>query len=166
MSPQRPRMMIFIPLDRDTATAVRSIGRTDERLIGYAATGQLINAHGYRTDEREDADYAAQLYASIAGIARSADDRRLVVAADVPIAGVSDHADDADYGSVGVRGLDWADVTAVFVDDNDAAEAVGLARKSIQAQPDAGLAGWVELPAVTALTDSHELLWHTPDEAW
>lgn len=165
-SPQRPRMMIFIPLDRGTASAVRETGRIDQALVGYAATGQLITAHGYRTDEREDADYAAQLYASIAGLARSTDNRRLVLAADVPIATVSDHTEDADYGSVGVRGLAWADVSAVFVDENDAAEAVSLARKSIDDQPDAGLATWADLPAVIALTDNHELLWYTPDEEW
>lgn len=166
MNRQQPRMMIFVPLDRDTALRLRASGSSDRRWVGYAATRALINAHGYRADEQEDADYAAQLYASIAGLADSSDDRRLVVAADVPVAALGDHREDADYGAVAVGGLDWADVTAVFVDEDAAGAAVRSARQAIGEQPDAGLAGWVELPAVRALTDAHELLWHTPDEDW
>lgn len=192
MSPKLPRMMIFIPMDRPTALGVREAGRTDRRLIAHAATGRLISAHGYRPDEREDADYAAQLYASITGLITAAadgdaDDRadgaRLVIAADVPIArvrdrttgagpsgrgtgpGADDHQD-ADYGAVTVEGLDWSDVTAVFVDEPDAGPAVRAARTAIADADDRRLAAVLDLPAVAALTDEHELLWHTPDESW
>lgn len=176
MSPKQQRMMIFLSFDRAAATALRADGRTEDRLVGYSATARLISTHGYRAEEQEDADYAAQLYASIAGMMHGADDRRLVLAADVPAATVSDHrdgagygdddGDDADYGAVGVHGLDWADVTAVFVDEHQAGEAVSAARKAIADTGDPGLATVLELPAVAALTDNHELLWHTPDEDW
>ncbi|QDP96410.1 hypothetical protein FOE78_11295 [Microlunatus elymi] len=165
MSAQPPRMMIFIPLTHAAARAIRTAGNTDDELPGFAATGQLIKAHDYRPDEREDADYAAQVYASVAGLAEGDDDRRLVLAADVPISRVADGRADVDYGSIQVRGLAWQDVTAVFVDEPAAAVAVAAARKAIMAGEDQQLAAILELPAVKAL-DDHELLWHTPDENW
>ena len=159
-------MMIFVALRNAAARQLRENGSTDQELPGFAATGRMIAAHGYRPDEREDADYAAQLYASLSGLVDSVDDRRLVVAADVPIARVADGRADVDYGSVLVRGLAWQDVTAVFVDEPEAAAAVISARKAIADSGDQQLAAVLELPAVSALTDDHELLWHTPDEPW
>lgn len=161
-----PRMMVFIAVDHDRAVAVRESGRSEDEFAAFAATGQMIGAHGYRSDEREDADYAAQLYASVAGLLPGADPARLVIAADVPISRIRDGARDADYGAIRVMGLDWADVTAVFVDEPEAAAAVRSARQAIAAAQDPDLEAILELPAVTALTDAHELLWHTPDEAW
>lgn len=161
-----PRMMVFIAVDHDRARALRDTGRSEEEFAAFAATGQMISAHGYRPDEREDADYAAQLYASVAGLPASTDPFRLVIAADVPIARVRDGRWDADYGAILVSGLDWADVTAVFVDEPGAAEAVRSARDAIAATQDPDLGAVLDLPAVTALTDDHELLWHTPDEDW
>jgi len=159
-------MMVFIAVDHDRATALRETGRSEDEFVAFAATGQMITAHDYRPDEREDADYAAQLYASVAGLSSGKASLRLVIAADVPIARVRDGRTDADYGAILVSGLDWADVTAVFVDEPAAAEAVGSAREAIAAAQDADLAEILELPAVTALTDDHELRWHTPDEDW
>lgn len=165
-----PRMMVFIALDHDRATAVRAAGRSEEEVAAFAATGQMITAHGYRPDEREDADYAAQSYASVAGLASSQDPYRLVIAADVPIARVRDGRADADYGAIMITGLDWADVTAVFVDEPEAKPAVLAARTAIEtaleSASDIGLATILELPEVITLTDDHELLWHTPDESW
>lgn len=161
-----PRMMIFVPLGHDQARQLRAAGRSDQVFAGFAATAQMITAHGYRSDEREDADYAAQLYASLAGLRTSADDGRLVVAAEVPIARVGDGDTDTDYGAITVAGLDWADAAAVFVDAPEAADAVRTARKAIVSAADSSLAGILALPEITTLTDDHELLWYTPDEAW
>jgi len=159
-------MMVFIAVDHDRATGIRAAGRSEDEFAAFAATGQMITAHDYRPDEREDADYAAQVYASVAGLPASKDPFRLVIAADVPIARVRDGRSDADYGAITVSGLDWADVTAVFVDDAAATEAVRSAREAITVTQDPDLEAILELPAVTALTDDHELLWHTPDEDW
>ncbi|QGN32159.1 hypothetical protein [Microlunatus sp. Gsoil 973] len=161
-----PRMMVFLPLGRDRAQAIRAAGRSEDELPAFAATPQMITAHGYRPNEREDADYAAQLYASVAGLGTSADETRLVVAADVPIARVRDNPSDADYGAIIVSGLDWSDVAAVFVDGPEAAAAVRTARKAIGSASDSGLAAILELPEIVVLTDDHELLWHNPDENW
>ena len=166
MTDRVPRMMIFVPLTHRVARQIREAGNTDQQLPGFAATGRMVAAHGYRPDEREDADYAAQLYASLAGLLAGGDDRRLVVAVDVPIGRVADGEADADYGSVLIRGLDWPDVTAVFVDEPEASPAVISARTAISDSADQHLAAVLELPAVVALTDDHELLWHTPDEDW
>ncbi|GAB3929221.1 hypothetical protein GCM10011575_26320 [Microlunatus endophyticus] len=159
-------MMVFIPADHDHATALRAAGSSDEQFSAFAATGQMIKAHDYRPDEREDADYAAQLYASLAGLATSGDDRRLVLAADVPIARVHDGATDGSYGAITVTGLDWSDVRAVFVDAPEAVEAVRKAKQALPAAAGDGLDAVLGLGEVTALTDDHELLWHTPDEDW
>lgn len=161
-------MMIFIPLSEDVAAGIRAEGRTEDDLAAFAATGEMISAHGYQSGEREDADYAAQLYASISGLISGTftGDRRLVVAAEVPIARVSDAGSDREYGAITVRGLDWADVAAVFVDDPAAAEAVRAARKAISAADDHGLRTILELPEISTLTDDHDLLWHNPDESW
>jgi hypothetical protein len=170
-------MMLFIPLSHSRATAIRSAGGSEDELLAFAATGQMIAAHGYRSDEREDADYAAQLYASVAGLGTSHDQHddqpddqqhegRLVVAAEVPIARVRDRGSDDDYGAVLVSGLDWRDVAAVFVDEPDATAAIRAARKAIGAAPNRGLPTLLELPEIIALTDEHELLWHVPDENW
>jgi hypothetical protein len=102
----------------------------------------------------------------VAGLPASQDPFRLVIAADVPIARVRDGRSDTDYGAILVSGLDWADVTAVFVDDAAAAEAVRSARQAITAMQDPDLDAILGLPAVVDLTDDHELLWHTPDEDW
>lgn len=159
-------MMIFIPLQPEQAQAIRSAGRCDDEFVAYAATGRMIAAHGYRPDEREDADYAAQLYASIAGLRSGQAELRLVVAADVPIARVRDGGSDEAYGAILVTGLDWSDAAAVFIDGPEAADAVRAARKAVASTTDSSRASILELPEVTALTDEHELLWHTPDEDW
>jgi hypothetical protein len=164
------KMMIFIPLSRQDAETARQDGARDGDLGAFAATAQLMAAHDYRSDEREDADYAAQLYASLAGLAAFEDDRRLVLAADVPIARVHDATDELDYGAIRVGGLTWSDVTAVFVDEPEAVEAVQSARKAIRdlatATSRPRLEQILQLAEVTALTEAHELLWHTPDEQW
>lgn len=159
-------MMVFIAVDHDLASALRETGRSEDDFAAFAATGQMITAHGYRPDEREDADYAAQVYASLAGLPTIQDPFRLVLAADVPIARVRDGRADADYGAILVSGLDWRDVTAVFVDEPAAAPAVRAARAAIARLQDPDMDAILALPAVTALTDDHELLWHTPDEDW
>lgn len=161
-----PRMMIFVPLSRAQAGQLRESGRSDDQLLAFSSTSTMIAAHDYRPDEREDADYAAQLYASLAGLLTSSDDTRLVVAAEVPIARVSDGRSDSDYGAIAVAGLDWQDVTAVFVDEPAAAGAVGSARQAVALAANQSLETILELPEVVALTSEHELLWHTPDESW
>ena len=163
---QLPRMMVFLPFGTDQARAIRAAGRSDDQLPAFAATGRMISAHGYRPDEREDADYAAQSYASVACLPSATDDRRLVVAAEVPIARVRDRQTDADYGAITIAGLDWSDATAVFVDAPEATAAVRTAKKALASATDDSLAAILELPEIIALTDDHELLWHTPDENW
>ncbi len=165
------RMMIFVPITPDSARDLRAAGGTDRRLVGWAATSRMITAHGYRPDEDEDAEYAAQLYASVAALSTCAgtagtSSGRLLVAAEVPADRVADAGDDLDHGAVRVTGLQWAEVTAVFVDEPAATESVRAARRAVQASADLRMASLCELPAVSALIDDHDLLWHHPDEDW
>jgi hypothetical protein len=175
--------MIFVPMSHREASALRDAGGTDQELRAFAATRQMITAHGYRPEEDEEADYAAQLYASVVALIDhppdstsapvgdhqlTGDDRdaRLVISAEVPAGRVRDAEADADHGAVLVRGLQWTETTAVFVDESAAAAAVGAAREAISAAADHRLSEILELPAVVALTEDHDLLWHLPAESW
>jgi hypothetical protein len=168
--------MIFVPLSRPRASEARATGGTDEELAAFAATPRMIAAHGYRPDEDEDADYAAQLYASIAGLIGAGEpagadrpedsDSRLVISAEVPAGRIRESDRDPEHGAVVVQGLKWSEVTAVFVDEPAAAPAVRAAREAISGSDDHRLTTLLDLPAVMTLTDDHDLLWHTPDEDW
>lgn len=173
------RITIFVPLARRDATVLRRSGTISEPVAAYAPTAAMVAAHDYTPAEDEDAAYTAQVYARVAGLAGGAgeppgDDRQLVVvAADVAADAVTELADGRDYGAVEVASLAWGDVTAVFVDDPDAAPAVRVAAEEL-AKPAASsdathartLDGWLTVPAVHRLITEHEQLWHHPGEAW
>jgi hypothetical protein len=177
---QPTRITIFVPLTRENAAAFRQAGQTTDRLSAYAATAQMLAAHEYPTAASEEANYAAQTYARIAGLAEhsrcetgAADRQPLTVAADVPANGVVSTGRDADYGSVVTAGLAWDDVMAVFAEDPSAAAAVRSAvgaLAEIPATPDdpAGpsLDDSLSLPAVQHLLADHEQLWYHPGEDW
>lgn len=164
-------MMIFLPMTAARARRIRTAGGTEDLLDGWAATPQMITAHGYRPEDDEDAEYAAQLYASVAALDAVAEpgdevDHRLVVAAEVPAGRISDAGHDRDHGAVRVDGLRWPEVTAVFVDEPAAADAVRSAREAVGTAADLPMEVLVELPAVAVMIDDHDLLWHHPDEQW
>lgn len=173
------RITIFVPLTRQQATALRRMGETLEPVTGYAPTAAMLAAHDYTPAEDEDAAYTAQVYARVSGLAGGAneppgDDRQLVVvAAGVAVDAVTELADGRDYGAVEAASLSWGDVTAVFVDDSDAASAVRVAAGEL-AKPAASadathtrtLDGWLAMPAVHRLITEYEQLWHHPGEAW
>lgn len=171
------RMTVFVPLTHREATTVRDFGQTPGQLEGYAPTIRMAAAHDYSADEEEDAAYTAQVYARVAGLARAggaSDDisQPVVVAADIAADAVSESPARGDYGAVGFKHLAWDDVTAVFVEEPDAAPAVHAAvsalteaTTSVEATTD-GPEDWLALPAVHRLIADHEQLWHHPAEIW
>ena len=168
-------MMVFLPLSRSEAVALRN-GTSQQpgasepdrspRWTGYAATDALMSSHEYDAAATEDADYAALCYAGVRALTRTQDRLRLVLAAEVPDADVRVDVDlggAADpYGEVRVHQIQWRAVTALFSDERGSAAAVAAARAALVG--DTTLPDALQIPAVQALMDDHDLLWYAPAE--
>lgn len=155
-----PELMVFVPSTRRRAAALRD-GGPAAPLVGHAATPGLLRAHGLDSSLVEDGEFAALGYAAVrAALEPGADKLRLVLAADVPTAGVEVDAENP-YGLVSVRGLRWSMVRALFADESVAAPTVAAASAAAAGRTlDEALA----LPEVERLSDDHDLLWFNPDE--
>jgi hypothetical protein len=153
--------LVFVPLSRADARALRDAGVTEAELPAYAATPSLLAAHGFAESDREEAEYAALSYAGAhAAVTDTPETLRLVLAADVPVEQVSADPDSA-YGLVRVGGLRWTEVQALFSDEEAAAAAVAAAR---QAAAGRELDVALTLPAVEVAVDEADLLWFAPEE--
>lgn len=145
---------VFLPASAEDLRGLASAPLAER--VGYAATPALLAALGYGPDEVEDAGFAAMLSASVAALTRQP--YRLVLAAAVPT--VDDLRDDA--GACRVPGVTRAQVTALYVDEPEAAPAVAAAHAAV-----AGMAlaeAWDDA-AVQALLEAHDLLWYDAAEA-
>jgi len=150
-------MMVFVPVPVAAAAVLRA-GDPVPVSRGFAVTPSLRTALGPGTDD-DEADFAALSAAGVAALAGLVGPRRLVLAADVGDDQVSD-AGNA-LGEVAVRRLAWAQVQALFADEEVAAPAVAAAAS---AAAGVGLAEAFDLAAVVELTDGHDLLWYAPEE--
>ncbi|WP_026925929.1 DUF6912 family protein [Granulicoccus phenolivorans] len=125
----------------------------------YAATPALLATFGYAPDgDPEEPDYAAQVFASLAGVL--ADRPRLVCAVEVDrlpgsVAPVA-------YGTVAVPAVDPRRIRAWFADEpaaaaDRAALSAAWAGRTLEA-------AWDD-PAVQQFVSDHDLLWYAPGEA-
>jgi hypothetical protein len=147
--------MIFIPMTRDDALALRS-GTAARHYLGCAATPSL--AASMDADPAiEEVEYAALSNAGVLALALNAP--RLVVAAEVQEKQVEDL--NRPHGEIEVRGLAWAQVRALFADEPDALEVATLAGKAVAGQ---SLAAALITPEVAAVLDGYDLLWFAPEE--
>jgi hypothetical protein len=149
--------MIFIPMTRDDALALRS-GTAARHHLGCAATPSL--AASMDADPAiEEVEYAALSNAGVLALALAPDAPRLVVAAEVR----EEQVDDLNrpHGEIEVRGLAWAQVRALFADEPDALEVATLAGKAVAGQ---SLAAALITPEVAAVLDGYDLLWFAPEE--
>lgn len=152
---------VFIPTDPAGVRGFRDQGSWTG-VAGFAATDELRRAHDFGPGADEDADFAAQTYASVQALLDH-DGPRVVVA--VEVSGVQPTPLVA-WGQVAVPRCDWSDVLAVFVDEAEAGPALARARTaagSLAALPD-GLAQAWELDEVSELIADHDLLWYLPSE--
>jgi hypothetical protein len=149
--------MIFVPMTRDEAQALRS-GTAANHYRGCAATPSLA-ASMEAGMVMEEAEYAALSNAGVLALVLKANQPRLVVAAEVAEKQVKDLGQPD--GEVEVDGLAWAQVRAFFADEPDALEAVTLAGKAVVGQ---NLAAALTAPAIAAVLDGYDLLWFAPDE--
>jgi hypothetical protein len=149
--------MIFVPMTRDEAQALRS-GTAGNHYQGCAATPGL--AASMESDTvLEEVEYAALSNAGVLALVLKPNARRLVVAAEVHEEQVTDQS--RPHGEVEVDGLAWAQVRALFADEPDALEAVRVASKAVAGQD---LAVALTTPEVTAVLDDYDLLWFAPEE--
>lgn len=138
-------VLVFVPLDRAAASALRSGTDLGPR-PGWAPTSGLAASLGPEAVD-EEVEFAALSQAGVLALVTTGDPLRLVLAADVEPGQVDDPGEDP--GLVGVRGLRWSQVGSVFADDPAAAGAVHRARTAGE---------------VDALLDAYDLLWFSPDE--
>lgn len=154
--------MVFVPASLASARALRS-GRQARQLRGFAVTPGLVRALGPELSD-EEADFAALSTAGVAALEGLDGGRRLVLAADVAPDRVV--ADGGEPGAVRVDELGWRQVSALFADEDAAADAVQAAAVEITTAAGATEtpAGALSGPAVTALVDTYDLLWYAPEE--
>ncbi|WP_203567035.1 DUF6912 family protein [Aestuariimicrobium ganziense] len=148
-------MLVFVPADPDRwrdALQARPV-------VGHAATPGLLEEFGYGPADDEQAEHAAMVLASVAGLAQYG--RRGVLACEVPPSTIStDPAHpDTPNGRVEVDSIDPSRVVSWFTDEADldvstaarAASGLGLDR------------AW-ETPEVASLVEECALLWHAAEE--
>lgn len=152
--------LVFVPMGRAAATALRDSGAVVQRLTATAATRELIRSHEYADSELEDAEFAALSYAGVLSVLEPGDPLRLVVVAEVSAEEVAPTAGDP-YGTVTVHRLSWSQVQALFSDEAATRAAVRDARSAAQGH---GLADAIALPPVQTLTEDFDLLWYSPEE--
>lgn len=147
--------LIFVPVSQTQAAALLADGFLPERQA-FTVTPQLVEMLEYGPDQQEDAEYAAMVIASVAGL--STFGHRLVLVAEVPQESLG-LAADPENGEMLVGRLDRQQVVAFFADD----PAVDV---SAAAQEAAGLGiddAWNQ-QAVVELLATSDLLWHGAEE--
>lgn len=148
--------LLFVAVPPDAARRLRDTGAQPDG-VAYASTGALRETFGYDADADEEADYAAQLVASVAGLLAGWDRCVLVVS----VRALPPSWGAADYGQVEPPTLQWADVRAVFVDETDSVPAVRAYADRIRGL---GLAEvWAD-PATDEFLADYDLLWFAPEE--
>ena len=116
--------MSFVPVTRDEAREVRS-GTALGRRPGCGATPALLAELGGDTSV-EEAEFAALSLAGVLALGVGADALRLVLAVDAEPGQVEDQR--GSHGEVGVTGVRWSQVQALFSDEPAAAPVVARAR--------------------------------------
>ncbi|MDO5500735.1 MAG: hypothetical protein Q4F67_13750 [Propionibacteriaceae bacterium] len=148
--------MVFVPLAPAEARALRAGGDVAPG-PAYAATPALRAAFGYGSEADEDADFAAQVFASLRCLTDGAD--RCVLAAEVTT--VPPESGASEFGEVARPGVRWRDVRAVFIDDP---ESLGTVRAYAQSIRGLDLAAVWATDEVHDFLADHDLLWFDPTE--
>ncbi|PFG16371.1 hypothetical protein ATK74_0908 [Propionicimonas paludicola] len=140
--------LLFVPVTPAELAAWAGDGRLDQPRPAFSATAGLRAA--FDTSDDEDAEHIALLVASVAGLA--AHGVRLIAV----VEGSGEPSGDPDFGELRVAGLAYSAVEAIFADD--AAEPTLPA--AAEAARGLSLAQAWEDPAVVALLENADLLWH------
>ncbi len=141
--------LLFIPLTSTELAGWATSGTLAGPRPGHAVTDGLRAA--FEPSDEEEAEHVALLVASVASLAASG--RRLVAVAEGAARAAGG---DPDFGDVVVPDLPWTAVQSLFVDEPEVGGLPAAARAA------AGLPlsqAW-DQPAVTALLEQADLLWH------
>lgn len=147
--------LVFVPV---TAAERRQLKEGQELgpRSAFTVTEELCAALDYGPDELEDAEYAAMVIASVAGLARLG--ARLVIVAEVDASALG-QVIDAGNGERELRRVRPGEVTAFFAEDTGADTAVAaVAARGL------GIDEAWELEEVQALLNQADLLWHGAEE--
>lgn len=145
------KRLVFIPIAASELGVLEGNPAVQNR-TAYTVTPELLDELGYDQTDSEDAEYAALVLASVAGLAEHGE--RVVVVAEVDEALVQP-ADDAANGQITLTHCPPSAMTAWFADEpgteiSDAAAATkGLTIDDV----------W-DLPQVQELLNNHDLLWN------
>lgn len=150
------RPMVYVPLDYRDLREFRAGGPLPPG-PAYAATRALRDAFGFDEEGAEEADYAAQVFASLHCLMAGRDRCVLAVETDRLPAG----SGDVDFGEVARPGVRWRDVRAIFVDATDARPALQAYAGSARGRDLASV--WAD-EAAAHVVQEHELLWYDPTE--
>ena len=145
------RQLVFIPIAADELGVLLGDPAVEDR-PAYTVTPELLEELGYTEAESEDAEYAALVLASVAGLA--AHGVRLVVVAEVDPALVGP-GEDPDNGQIVLTSCPASAIAAWFADEpgTDVADAAAISKGLTIDQ------AW-DLPQVQALLQEHDLLWN------
>lgn len=146
--------LLFVPVSADRLQAWADGGVLDGPVRAHAVTPGLRAA--FEPSDEEEAEHIALLVASVASLVATG--RRLVAVADA--AAVPARDGDADFGEVEVSNLGWNAVQSLFADE---ADPPGL-RAAAAAASGRDLAEAWDEPAVIALLEQADLLWHGAGE--
>lgn len=155
----------FVPTTLAEARDWRRAGRAAGPVPAHRVSPEYLDAFGIDSgsaDDLETAEFGALYLASVSCLLRGAE--RTVLIVDTAESWTPAAGEDAEFGLGVLPGFGWADVTAFYVDDPAARDAVGAASVSVggQSLPEA----W-ENPDVVNLLATHTLLWHDVAElAW
>lgn len=147
----------FVPLSRDQAVALRS-GDDLGTLAAYAAGPALQEAHGLGPADGEEGGFVALGYAGLAALLAHPG-LRTVLAVEVGADQVQGSG--GEFGETALRGLTWAQVTAVFADEPAALTDLEAARGLAAGR---ALAEVADDEDVVGLVDRWDLLWYAPAE--
>lgn len=143
------RQLVFIPVSAAELDVLAGTVTFADR-TAYTVTDDLLEELGYDATDSEDAEYAALVLASVAGLAAYGE--RLIVVADVP-AHLVHPGEDSPNGEILLASLPATAITAWFTDEPGID--VGAAAASCR-----GMSideAW-EQPEVQALLRDHDLL--------
>lgn len=146
--------LVFVPVSPSALADWARGGVLPGAVRAHAVTPGLRAA--FVPDDEEEAEHIALLVASVAGL--RAHGARLVAVAGTGVPLVP--AGDADFGEVEVRDLPFSAVQSLFADEPGAAALVTAAAQA----PAEDLAQAWDAPAVVALLEGADLLWHGPGE--
>lgn len=144
--------MVFVPVRADEVSAVRS----GEPLGGgpaYAASRSLRATFDYGPKEDEDADFAAQVFASLRCLVDGID--RCLLA--VESAALPPETGERAFGEVARPEVRWRDVRAIFIGESGTGEYAESARGRTLTDL------WAD-DATHDFLATHDLLWFDPTE--